>query len=94
MRRSFMSEILTHEIKNDLENIYKLTGDLLNMISMKDFSSEKSEIQEMMEMIKFRLADIGGILQKDIFNCDYLLMKMRTLESRRNEVTMINAHMN
>lgn len=91
-----MTEFLTMEIKSDLESAYNLTGELLNTISMKDFSfsCRKDEIREMMEFIKFRLMDIGSILQKDILNCDYLLDKMKTSEPRKSEVKVVNAYMN
>jgi hypothetical protein len=73
-----MTEILSTEFKSDLENIYKITGDLFNLLESKDFNNESEEIQELMSLIKFRLEDISGTLQKDIFNCDYLLTKYVT----------------
>lgn len=73
-----MAEILTTELKSDLENIYKITGDLLNLLETKNFENENREIRELMDLIKFRLMDIDGILQKDIFNCDYLITKIKT----------------
>jgi hypothetical protein len=70
-----MSEIISTELKSDLENIYKITGDISNLIESKDFNQESDEIRELMSLIKFRLEDVSGTLQKDIFNCDYLLTK-------------------
>jgi hypothetical protein len=73
-----MSEIISTEIKSDLENIYKITGDISNLLEAKDFTEESDEIRELMNLIKFRLEDICGTLQKDIYNCDYLLTKYIT----------------
>lgn len=74
-----MAEILSTELKSDLENIYKKTGDLLNLLETKDFDKESEDIKEMVTLIKFRLADIEGTLQKDIYNCDYLITKIKTI---------------
>ncbi len=74
-----MAEILSTELKSDLENIYKKTGDLLNLLETKDFEKESEEIKEMVSLIKFRLEDIEGTLQKDIYNCDYLITKIKTI---------------
>ncbi len=74
-----MAEILSTELKSDLENIYKITGDLLNILETKDFDKESEEIKEMLSLIKFRLEDIEGTLQKDIYNCDYLITKIKTI---------------
>ncbi len=74
-----MAEILSTELKSDLENIYKITGDLLNILEAKDFDKESEEIKEMLSLIKFRLEDIEGTLQKDIYNCDYLITKIKTI---------------
>ncbi|MCX7746649.1 MAG: hypothetical protein N2645_07150 [Clostridia bacterium] len=71
-----MSEVLTTELKEDLLDIYKKTGDLLNLIQDKNMSSADKEIQEFIELIKFRLHDFEGTLQKDIYNCDYLITKI------------------
>jgi hypothetical protein len=80
-----MTEILSTEFKSDLENIYKITGDLFNLLESKDFNNESEEIQELMSLIKFRLEDISGTLQKDIFNCDYLLTKYVTTNIDDNQ---------
>ena len=77
-KENFMSEIISTEIKSDLESMYKITGDLSNLIEANNFTAESDEVREIMNLIKFRLEDIGGILQKDIFNCDYLLTKYIT----------------
>jgi hypothetical protein len=74
-----MAEILSIELKSDLENIYKKTGDLLNLLETKDFDKESEEIKEIVSLIKFRLEDIEGTLQKDIYNCDYLITKIKTI---------------
>jgi len=74
-----MSDIVTTELKSDLENIYKTTGDLLNYLELKDFEKESGDIRELIGFIKFRLEDIEGTLQKDIFNCDYLDTKTKVL---------------
>lgn len=76
-----MPEILTTELKSDLEYIYKVAGDLLNELDQRDWSKDSEDTRKMMEIVKFRLADIGGTLQKDIFNCDYLITKFRILKT-------------
>jgi hypothetical protein len=73
-----MSEILVVELKSDLESVYKLGGDLLNLLEEKNFEHESIETRDLIGLIKFRLEDICGTLQKDIFNCDYLFTKFKT----------------
>jgi hypothetical protein len=75
-----MNEIISTELKSDLENIYKTVGDLLNLLQTKDFEGHMTEANELFSLVKFRLADIEGTLQKDIYNCDYLLTKIKTLQ--------------
>lgn len=70
-----MAEVMVVELKSDLESVYKIGGDLLNLLVTKDFRNENRETREVIDLIKFRLEDICGTLQKDIFNCDYLLTK-------------------
>jgi hypothetical protein len=74
-----MAEILSTELKDDLEDIYKKTGDLLSLLESKSFENESSEVHELVELVKFRLQDITGTLQKDIYNCDYLITKIKTV---------------
>lgn len=69
------SKIVTAELKSDLESIYKITGDLLNLLETSKLDTENNETKEIIELVKFRLRDIGGTLQKDIFNCDYLVSR-------------------
>jgi hypothetical protein len=75
-----MSEVLVVELKSDLESVYKIGGDLLNFLEDKDFKSKNTETRELIGLIKFRLEDMCGTLQKDIFNCDYLMTKFKTSE--------------
>lgn len=70
-----MSEIISTELKSDLENMYKITGDLSNLIEAKNFNQESDEVRELIDHIKYKLEDVVGTLQKDIFNCDYLISK-------------------
>lgn len=70
-----MSKIVTAELKSDLLSIYKVTGDLINLLETQNFEDSSSEVRELIDLVKFRLMDIGGTLQKDIFNCDYLTSK-------------------
>ena len=69
------SKIVTAELKSDLESIYKVTGDLLNLLETSNLDSEKNETMEIIDLVKFRLRDIGGTLQKDIFHCGNLVTK-------------------
>lgn len=68
-----MAAIIETEIRSDLEALYKITGDLLNEIERKQI-----EHCPMMEIVKFRLEDISGTLQKDIFNLRYISMKEKS----------------
>lgn len=74
-----MAEMLSTELKSDLENIYKITGDLLNLLETRNFETENEDVRELFSLIKFRLEDMEGTLQKDIYNCDYLITRIRTL---------------
>ena len=74
-----MPELLTTELKSDLERIYKITGDILNTLDSGDIRCEGDGA---LEQIKFNLMDIGGTLQKDIFNCDYLITKCKASRFR------------
>ncbi len=73
-----MPEILSVELKRDLEGVYKTAGDLLNLLESKKFDNEGKETKELMEHVKKGLFEISGTLQKDIYNCDYLITKMKT----------------
>jgi hypothetical protein len=75
-----MAGTLVIELKNDLENMYKNAGDMLNLLADKDFSNQDGEIRELMGLLEFRLQDITGTLQKNIFNCDYLITKFKILD--------------
>lgn len=77
-----MPELLTTELKSDLERIYKITGDILNSLESGDIRCETGESGVKLDQIKFNLMDVGGTLQKDIFNCDYLITKLRTVKTR------------
>jgi len=88
-----MTETLTTELKSDLESIYKLTGELIDMISMKGLFYQ-DEMKWIMEDIKVRLMDIGSMLKKDILNCDYILAEMKTPEFQKSEVKVVNAYLN
>ena len=74
-----MPEVITTELKSDLERIYKQVGDILNAIDSGGVSCEVSGPGGEPGWIKSALMDVEGTLQKDIFNCDYLITKMRTL---------------
>jgi hypothetical protein len=70
-----MAVILEAELQSDLEALYKITGDLLNEIEQHSY-----ENCPLIDIVKFRLEDIGGTLQKDIFNLRYISMKAKTGE--------------
>ena len=74
-----MAEILSTELKSDLEDVYRKAGNLLDVLEDRSFDREREDIRELMEVIRFRLEDICGTLQKDIFNCDYLITKYKVL---------------
>ncbi len=74
-----MPEILTTELKSDLEYIYKKAGDLLTDMQA-DNNTDDGEMRALLERVEFTLEDICGTLQKDIYNCDYLITKFRTVK--------------
>lgn len=65
-----MAAILETELLSDLETLYKIAGDLLN-----DIEEQKFEDNPLMETVKFRLEDISGTLQKDIFTLRHIAMR-------------------
>lgn len=78
-----MSDPISVELKSDLTTVYKKAGDLLDYLEEKCFECQNPEIKEVMELTKFRLEDITGTLQKDIFNCDFLI-SMEKLKGGNN----------
>jgi hypothetical protein len=81
-----MAENLTYELKSDLQNMYKIAGDMLNMLEKKNLVCENRDVRESIEEVKAELMDISGTLQKDIFNCDYLITKFDTKEHLSQDV--------
>ncbi len=74
-----MAEVLSTELKNDLENVYKTVEDLLNLLDTRDFGKENGDMREFISQVRFRLEDMEGTLQKDIYECDYLITKIKAL---------------
>lgn len=60
------------ELHSDLENIYKIAGDLLNDVELNtigDYPHDSlRDDHELLERIRFSLEDITGTLQKDLHN--------------------------
>ena len=77
-----MGELLGVEIKSDLEYVYKNVRELLNLVQAKDFEDLRPEIRGLVDKIAFKLEDIEGIIQKDIFNCDYLITQKQVEKSQ------------
>lgn len=73
-----MFEILAVELKSDLERIYKISGDMLNQIEKTGKEKIDMEIGGLFYDLRSGLMDIGGTLQKDIYNCDYIMTRLRT----------------
>ncbi|MDP4092028.1 MAG: hypothetical protein Q8920_01555 [Bacillota bacterium] len=59
--------------------IYKKAGDLLDYLDERCVECSNIELKDIMETIKFRLMDITGTLQKDIYNCDYMISKEKLI---------------
>ncbi len=76
-----MAVILEAELQSDLETLYKIAGDLLNEIELQKVENcphiEKVENCPLIDLVRFRLEDISGTLQKDIFNLRYISMKTK-----------------
>ncbi len=77
-----MGELLGVEIKSDLEYVYKNIRELLNLTQARDFEDLRPELRGLMDKIAFKLEDIEGIIQKDIFNCDYLITQRQVEKSQ------------
>lgn len=78
-----MAIIMATELQSDLETLYKIAGELLNEIEMKEVENcpqSAQSAQQMLELVKFRLEDMAGTLQKDIFNLRHIIMKMQAGE--------------
>lgn len=87
-----MAIIIATELQSDLETLYKIAGDLLNEIEKKEIencpqlqsqercSRSAESAEQMLELVKFRLADIAGTLQKDIVNLRHIVMKLQAGE--------------
>jgi hypothetical protein len=78
-----MAEILSTELKEDLQDVYSKTRNLLDLLQTKNFENESSEMKELMDLIMFRLEDMEGTLQKDVYNCDYLITKFKLLNEHK-----------
>lgn len=74
-----MPEIIATELKSDLERLCSLAGGILDAIDSGGLSCEAPGPGGGPGWIEFALMDIEGTLQKDIFHCDYLTTKIRTL---------------
>ena len=77
-----MSLIIYTEIKNDLESVYKNTSEMITLLQDRNFDNENAETRDLIEFLKFKLMDIEGTVQKDIFTCDYISTKDRTKEEQ------------
>ena len=78
-----MAIIIATELQSDLETLYKIAGELLNEIEMKEVENcpqSAQSAQQMLELVKFRLEDMAGTLQKDIFTLSHIIMKMQAGE--------------
>jgi hypothetical protein len=60
--------------------LYKISGDLLNTVETEFSKTNTEDSKRLLESLRFGLMDIGGTLQKDIFNCDYIVTKLRTYD--------------
>ncbi|HEY9061194.1 MAG TPA: hypothetical protein VIO64_11940 [Pseudobacteroides sp.] len=67
-----MSIIVSTELKSDLEDMYRMTGEILTQIDLDDAGLVDTEI---IKQIRLKVSDMEAILQKDIFTCDYLISK-------------------
>lgn len=76
-----MAEVLYTELKSDLEDVYGKARNLLDLLQTRDFGNESNEMKELMNLVMFRLEDMEGTLQKDIYNCDYLITKFKVLNN-------------
>ncbi len=81
-----MSEIIAIELKSDLEHVYKLTGDLLNEIETAGMDKNGNISCDMLERMRAVLMDTGAVLQKDIFNCDFIISSMKFRKPQETEI--------
>jgi hypothetical protein len=78
MEGEYMSIIVSTEIKSDLEDMYKITEEILTKI---DFRNSELVDTETIKQIRLKISDMGAILQKDIYTCGYLVSKEKIAES-------------
>jgi hypothetical protein len=71
-----MAIILESELQSDLESLYQTAGVLLNEIEEKR-GEDDFQPEQMLDHIRFKLEDMAGTLQKDIFNVRHIIMKMQ-----------------
>lgn len=75
-----MAIIIATELQSDLETLYKMTGELLNEIEMKEIENcpqSEQSAEQMLGRVKFRLEDMAGTLQKDIVNLRHIVMNLQ-----------------
>ncbi|HEX2945448.1 MAG TPA: hypothetical protein VHT96_05805 [Clostridia bacterium] len=69
------------ELHSDLQNIYKIAGDLLNEVEMNTVGDYPHDTlpddHALLERIRFSLEDITGTLQKDIHNLRQVIGKSK-----------------
>ena len=70
-----MAIILATELQRDLEALYKIAGDLLNELEMQEAEKDVKSMQQQLDLVKARLEDIAGTLQKDIYTIRHIIMK-------------------
>lgn len=73
---------ITIEVKSDLEYIYKLTGDLLNDIEAAE-TDHQGMSGKLIDRVKQCLADASTVIQKDIYNCDFIISGAAIREEQR-----------
>lgn len=71
------------EVKSDLEYIYKLTGDLLNDIEAAETDHHHGMSGKLLDRVKQCLADTSTVIQKDIYNCDFIISGAAIKEEQR-----------
>lgn len=73
------------EVKRDLEYVYKLTGDLLNEIEMAEAGENRSMNNDLLGRVKQCLADTSTVMQKDIYNCDFIISGAVIRDAQRQQ---------
>lgn len=80
-----MPDYIAIEVKRDLEYVYKITGDLLNEIETAEAVEDEGNNNDLLGRVKQCLADTATVMQKDIYNCDFIISGTVIRDAQRQQ---------